>query len=116
MEDENKIYTTKELKEIFTNICKNIEEIDKVILFGSYAKNKANENSDINIYVLCNDTVDINNNKTTFKIKSKIKLAFDSFKSIDIIISNKEVFNKMKEFSFNIDYYVLKEGTTIFER
>ena len=42
MEDENKIYTTKELKEIFTNICKNIEEIDKVILFGSYAKNKAN--------------------------------------------------------------------------
>ncbi|MDH6603894.1 putative nucleotidyltransferase [Bacilli bacterium PM5-9] len=47
---DNKIYSIEELKGIMNIIAKNYP-IKKIILFGSYAKNIADENSDIDLVV-----------------------------------------------------------------
>lgn len=44
------VYTTQELKEKIAFILKNTK-VKKAILFGSYAKGKANSNSDIDILI-----------------------------------------------------------------
>ena len=53
----DKIYTINEIKEKMTPIFDAYNFIDKVYLFGSYAKNNANSNSDIDIVVKLNDKV-----------------------------------------------------------
>lgn len=47
------IYTIEELKEILSPILEK-HNVQKAILFGSYAKGTAKENSDIDIVVDCN--------------------------------------------------------------
>ena len=46
----NKIYTIEEIKNILNSLFKNTD-VDKVILFGSYAKGNANINSDVDLVI-----------------------------------------------------------------
>lgn len=53
----DKIYTINEIKEKMSPIFDGYNFIDKVYLFGSYAKNKAKSDSDIDIVVKLNNKV-----------------------------------------------------------
>ncbi len=46
----DKIYTIEEIKQVLEEILKN-EPVKKVILFGSYAKEEADNNSDIDLII-----------------------------------------------------------------
>ena len=53
----NKIFTFEEIKNIVRPILKKYRA-EKAILFGSYARKEANENSDIDIMVIGGDSFD----------------------------------------------------------
>ena len=53
----NDILTTEYIKKESESIFKKYDFIDKVYLFGSYAKNKATSDSDIDIVVKLNTNV-----------------------------------------------------------
>ena len=57
MSDKAKIYTIEEISQILSPIFEKTG-VTKAIVFGSYAKNKARENSDIDIVVEIEDWVD----------------------------------------------------------
>ena len=46
----DKIYTIEEIKQVLEEILKN-EPVKQVILFGSYAKEEADNNSDIDLII-----------------------------------------------------------------
>lgn len=52
----NKIYSIKELKNIISKILSDFS-VEKAILFGSYAKGEADCNSDIDLVIDSNDTI-----------------------------------------------------------
>ncbi len=52
-----KVYTIEEIKDKAKQIFVNKDYIDKVYLFGSYAKNTANPDSDLDFVVLTNASV-----------------------------------------------------------
>ncbi len=45
-----KVYTIEEIKQVLQEVLKN-EPVQQVILFGSYAKAKADKNSDIDLII-----------------------------------------------------------------
>ena len=50
MTDVNQIYSVSEIKNMINPIAKNYG-VEKVYLFGSYAKNNATKDSDIDLYI-----------------------------------------------------------------
>lgn len=46
----DKVYTIEEIKQVLQEILKN-EPVQQVILFGSYAKSEADNNSDIDLII-----------------------------------------------------------------
>ena len=46
----NKIYTLDEIRKMLTKVA-SIYGIEKIYLFGSYARGEANEKSDIDLYI-----------------------------------------------------------------
>ena len=85
----DKIYTIDEIKEILYELLKNFP-VESVILFGSYAKNSASENSDLDLVIDTNETL------MGFKLYSlitKIEEAFqkqvDAFEKSEIIDNSK---------------------------
>lgn len=100
----DKIYTLKELEDLFKNIFMGYD-VKKALIFGSYAKNKQTKNSDIdimidsdgkllniNFYGLLEDLVEVSGKK------------IDLFE-ITEINENSEVYNS-----------IVKEGVIVYER
>lgn len=91
------------------------DKIIKIILYGSYARHEADEESDIDIMYL----LDIDNEEVPFyqsilsKINSEVGLEFDVLIT-GIAVSNR-IFNKYKE---AMPFYrnVQREGTVLYER
>ena len=50
------VYSIDEIKKMIYDVLKNTE-VEKAILFGSYAKNQSNANSDIDILIDSNGKV-----------------------------------------------------------
>ena len=78
----NNILTKEYIKEKSESIFKKYDFIDKVYLFGSYAKNKATNNSDIDIVV-----------KLNTKVGMKLYSLYDDFenvlnKRVDVLTEN----------------------------
>lgn len=99
-----KIYTIEEIKELLSIILKE-QPVYQVILFGSYAKKKANKNSDIDLVI---DT------KSTLKgfallkliclIEDKLKKEVDGFEKYQIIENSA------------IDEEIKKTGVIVYEK
>lgn len=99
-----KIYTIEEIKAVLTKILKNMP-VYNVVLFGSYAKNLANKNSDLDL------VIDTKENLMGFKLYSlitKIEEAFnkrvDAFEKAEIIENSK------------IDKEIKKTGVVVYEK
>lgn len=74
-----KIYTLEDIKEILKEVLMHTE-VEKAILFGSYAKNKPTEQSDIDILIDSNGKI---RGLKYFAIIDMIRQKFD--KDVDII-------------------------------
>ena len=91
-----KIYTINEIKQILRKVLKDTP-VCNVILFGSYAKNEATSNSDLDLII------DTNEQLMGFKLYSLItKLEKEFNKKIDAfekseIIKNSKVDKEIKE-------------------
>lgn len=99
-----KIYSIEEIKKILSSLLKNMP-VYSVILFGSYAKNSANKNSDLDF------VIDTNEKLMGFKLYSlitKIEEAFnkniDAFEKGEIIKDSK------------IDQEIKKTGVVVYEK
>ncbi len=99
-----KVYNIEEIKSILTKILENMP-VYNVILFGSYAKNSANGNSDLDL------VIDSKENLMGFKLYSlitKIEKAFnkqvDAFEKAEIIENSK------------IDKEIKKTGVIVYEK
>lgn len=74
-----KIYTLEDIKEMLKEVLIHTE-VEKAVLFGSYAKNKPTEQSDIDILIDSNGKV---KGLKYFAIIDMIKQKFD--KDVDVI-------------------------------
>ena len=74
-----KIYSVEDIKNMINEILANTE-VEKAILFGSYAKNKPTKNSDIDILI---DSKGKIKGLKFFAIVDKIREKFD--KDVDVI-------------------------------
>lgn len=90
-----KIYTIEEIKFILINVLKNMP-VYSVVLFGSYAKNCATENSDLDLII---DTKDTLKGFKLYSLITKIEEAFnknvDAFEKTEII-ENSKIDNEIK--------------------
>lgn len=80
-----KVYTIEEIKNILTKTLENMP-VYSVILFGSYAKNSANKNSDLDFVI---DTRETLMGFKLYSLITKIEEAFnkqvDAFEKTEII-------------------------------
>lgn len=83
---------------------------DKIILFGSRAIGKSNNNSDYDICVLKNES--INQHKLSQKIYSSL---FGIGASVDIVVQNSKRFETLKDKWFLIYHDVAKFGKIIYQ-
>lgn len=99
-----KIYSVEDIKNMINEILKNTE-VEKAILFGSYAKNKPTKNSDIDILIDSKGKV---KGLKFFAIVDKIREKFD--KDVDVI-EKIEIDKNSK-----IEKEIEKTGVVIYEK
>ncbi len=84
---------------------------DKVILFGSYASGKANEDSDLDLLIV-KDSL-LTRPERTANVR---KLLFGSGLPIDIIVYTPYEIEKSKVDKHSFIYEILNTGKTLYER
>ena len=99
-----KVYTIEEIKKILAKILKNMP-VYNVILFGSYAKNMADKNSDIDFII---DTKETLMGFRLFSLITKIEEEFnkpiDAFEKSEILENSK------------IDEEIKRTGVIVYEK
>lgn len=99
-----KIYTIQEIKSILSELLKDMP-VYTVILFGSYAKNSADKNSDLDFVI---DTKETLMGFKLYSLITKIEEAFnkdvDAFEKTEIIENSK------------IDEEIKKTGVVVYEK
>ena len=96
----------KEIARKFAKAIKS-EYIDKIILYGSVAREEDTESSDIDILIISDHYEEIEDKVST----EVVNIIFTEKEYISAQIMNHEHFNKTKTFSFLTN--VLKEGVTL---
>lgn len=99
-----KVYTVDEIKEILKQILKN-RPVENVILFGSYAKNKATKDSDLDF------VIDTNGQLIGFKLFSLITKIEETFKKEVDAFEKSEIIENSK-----IDEEIKRTGVVVYER
>ena len=100
----------RRLKEIIKRIVEETDP-DKIILFGSRAKDKGKIGSDYDICVLKSDK--IKRNDLEKRIYQKL---YGLGIPIDIIVETTERFKKLKDNKFLIYREIARHGRTIYEK
>lgn len=99
-----KIYTINEIKQILKQILENMP-VYSVVLFGSYAKNLATENSDIDLII------DTKEQLMVFKLYSLITKIEEEFnKNVDAFEKSEIIENS------KIDEEIKKTGVVVYEK
>lgn len=84
-----KIYTIEEIKQILQEVLKN-EPVKQVILFGSYAKSEADNNSDIDLIIDTQQTLKgFALLKLICNIQEKLQKDVDGFEKSSVIENSK---------------------------
>ncbi len=92
--------------------------VNKVILFGSYAKGTQTDDSDIDLLVVTNDNFVFKSFAQKMETKLKIARALNSlrkFADIDLIVHTKPMFKKFVQLNSGFKNEILKTGSTIYE-
>lgn len=90
-----KVYTIEEIKKMLKEVLEN-QPVYQVILFGSYAKNEASNNSDIDLVIDTNSTLKgFALLKLICLIQEKLNKQIDGFEKNEII-NNSKIDNEIK--------------------
>ena len=108
----------KNIKEIIDTIIKIID-VDKIYIFGSYAKNKARADSDIDMYIIVKRAETINTRK---KYNNVISIVRENLFNnniypkggLDLLLNDNEDFNSKKKQNGFLEYIIAKEGVLIY--
>ena len=84
---------------------------EKIYLFGSYATNNYNSESDIDLFII------VSNSESLRKIQRKINILLDDrIIPIDIVVYSQKKMNKRKDIIGTLPYRINKEGELLYER
>ena len=86
---------------------------EKIILFGSYAYGKPNEDSDIDLYIVTNDNIMPRNWKEKNAIQLKYSRQLRDLQKIipiDIIVHTKQMYEKFKHINSSFYKYDIQKG------
>lgn len=100
----NKIYSINDIERLLSEVLNNTD-VEKAILFGSYAKNTPTQNSDIDILI------DSNGKITGLKFFAIIDMIKEKFNKDVDIIEKSEVDEGSK-----IEEEINKTGVVVYER
>ena len=92
--------------------------VNKVILFGSYAKGTQSDDSDIDLLVVTNDDFIFDSFAQKMEIKMKIASALNSlrkFTDIDLIVHTKPMYEKFIQLNSGFKNEILNSGSVIYE-
>lgn len=99
-----KVYTVEEIKDILKQILKD-RPVENVILFGSYAKNEATKDSDLDF------VIDTKEKLIGFKLFSLITKIEETFKKDVDAFEKSEIIENSK-----IDREIKRTGVVVYER
>ena len=107
-------------KDIISQINFSLQHlnINKVILFGSYAKGTQTDDSDIDLLVVTNDNFIFESFAQKMEIKLKIANALNSLREyadIDLIVHTKPMFEKFIQLNSGFKKEILSTGSVIYE-
>ena len=92
--------------------------VNKVILFGSYAKGTQSEDSDIDLLVVTNDTFVFDSFAQKMEIKLKVANALNSlrnFADIDLIVHTKPMNDRFIQLNSGFKKEIVSTGSVIYE-
>ncbi|MBN1798033.1 MAG: nucleotidyltransferase domain-containing protein [Spirochaetales bacterium] len=102
--------TKQELREILETIVKNYQP-DKVILFGSYAREEQVENSDLDLFIIS----DVEKDLPRYRRGLKVRILLSDFNvSKDVLFYTHEEVNKWKDVPNTFVNRVFSEGKIIY--
>jgi len=106
--------------EVISQINLSLEHlnINKVILFGSYAKGTQSDDSDIDLLVVTNDNFVFESFAQKMEVKLKIANALNSlrkFADIDLIVHTKPMFERFIQLNSGFKKEILTSGSVIYE-
>ena len=99
-----KVYTVEEIKVILKKILKNMP-VENVILFGSYAKNEATKDSDLDF------VIDTKEQLIGFKLFSLITQIEEAFKKDVDAFEKSEIIENSR-----IDKEIKRTGVVVYEK
>jgi len=85
---------------------------DKIILFGSYARGEANEDSDLDIFLLKDGLEDFDKYEIDAKLKLINFMKKHRTNGIDILSASPSYLNKRDDYFYN---EILEEGNILYE-
>lgn len=106
--------------DIITEVQQSLKalNVNKVILFGSYATENQNDDSDIDLLVVTNDTFVFQSFKQKMETKLKIGRALQSLRKhadIDLIVHTLPMFRKFIQLNSGFKNEILNSGIVIYE-
>ena len=109
-------------KELFINqnkiieLIKNNFNINKIYLFGSYARGDNDSDSDIDIYITLNEEILSleEYTKLTYAIR-KALINAKLYRRMDLLLNSQKQFDNKKRTNGNIEYIINKEGVILYE-
>lgn len=100
----------QEIREIADKIVKSTAP-RRIVLFGSRAENKGSANSDVDLCIIQDQIKD----KSDEFIKIR-RLLGDVIYPLDIIILNRDEYEKRKDIFGTVQYEIDKKGKVLYER
>lgn len=101
---------SSKIKEIVSKIANNFNP-DKIILFGSYAKNNQDKGSDLDLLIIRDTTL------PAYKRAIDIRLSLIGTKvPIDILVYTNSEFEQEKNDKYSFLYSALKNSKVLYER
>ena len=100
----------------FNEIVEKLRPLDpdKIILFGSYAENRASDNSDIDICIVKNEFI---SSQSSFKLQARKNLRnfiLANHIGIDILTISEEDLNSKKDYFVRVD--LLQNGKILYAK
>ncbi len=96
----------------------NTVDINRIYIFGSYARCEQTEDSDVDLYIILKDENILKNMQDRLDISYKIKenlIKKNLYFRMDLLLSTQKKYDLKKNVNGCIEYIVEREGICIYE-
>ncbi len=105
--------TQKQIKDL-TDLVVKRTEAERIYLFGSYATNSANENSDVDLLVVMNQKLSKEKRRAVAADLSRESAEGNLFFPKDFKVYSKEEFERLRENKNSFLYHILKTAKPLY--